>query len=166
MVTIYTLDNIDVLGRILIRGTVDLQIKNNSKVDNHILVNRLASNSTISGKSDVKEVLVNAFSNAMLAFFRDMPQVFYIDSSKMGIGIESTIQGTNVTYKVTLGNKAGDTYYAKGFTSKAQVEEAINNYIKEKDIKDIIDIKFSVSASISGEEQIYCFSAMIIYYED
>ena len=43
------------------------------------------------------------------------------------------------------------------------LEEAINNYIKEKEIKDIIDIKFSVSASIYGEEQIYCFSALIMY---
>ena len=43
------------------------------------------------------------------------------------------------------------------------LEEAINNYIKEKEIKDIIDIKFSVSASIYGEEQIYCFSALLMY---
>lgn len=43
------------------------------------------------------------------------------------------------------------------------LEEAINNYIKEKEIKDIIDIKFSVSASIYGEEQIFCFSALLMY---
>lgn len=43
------------------------------------------------------------------------------------------------------------------------LEEAINNFIKEKEIKDIIDIKFSVSASIYGEEQIYCFSALLMY---
>ncbi len=42
------------------------------------------------------------------------------------------------------------------------LEEAINNYIKEKEI-DIIDIKFSVAASLYGEEQIYCFSALIMY---
>ena len=42
------------------------------------------------------------------------------------------------------------------------LEEAINNYIKEKEIK-VIDIKFSVSACVYAEEQIYCFSAMIIY---
>ncbi|MCI8575568.1 MAG: sporulation protein Cse60, partial [Bacilli bacterium] len=30
---------------------------------------------------------------------------------------------------------------------------------------DIIDIKYAVSASIFGEEQIYCFSAMVIYCE-
>ena len=42
------------------------------------------------------------------------------------------------------------------------LEEAINNFIKEK-TPDIIDIKFSVAASLYGEEQIYCFSAMLLY---
>lgn len=43
------------------------------------------------------------------------------------------------------------------------LEESINNFIKEKEIKDIIDIKYSVSASLYGEEQIYCFSALLMY---
>ena len=42
------------------------------------------------------------------------------------------------------------------------LEEAINNYIKEKEI-DIIDIKYSISASLYGDEQIYCFSALLMY---
>lgn len=42
------------------------------------------------------------------------------------------------------------------------LEEAINKYIEEKDI-DIIDIKYSVAASLYGEEQIYCFSALVMY---
>lgn len=42
------------------------------------------------------------------------------------------------------------------------LEEKINEFLGEKDV-DIIDIKFQVSTSISGEDQIYCFSAMIIY---
>lgn len=42
------------------------------------------------------------------------------------------------------------------------LEDAVNNYIKEKEIK-VIDIKFSVSASIYADEQIYCFSALIMY---
>ena len=43
------------------------------------------------------------------------------------------------------------------------LEEAMNTYIKEKEIKNIIDIKFSVAASLYGEEQIYCFSALLMY---
>lgn len=42
------------------------------------------------------------------------------------------------------------------------LEEAINKFITEKE-PEIIDIKFAVSASLYGEEQIYCFSALIMY---
>lgn len=44
------------------------------------------------------------------------------------------------------------------------LEEDINNFIKDED-PDILDIKFSVSNSIYSEEQLYCFSAMIMYNE-
>lgn len=40
------------------------------------------------------------------------------------------------------------------------LEESVNNFILDKDI---IDIKYQVSICVSGEEQIYCFSAMILY---
>lgn len=42
------------------------------------------------------------------------------------------------------------------------LEDSINDFIKENNI-DIIDIKFSSSCSIYGEEQIYCFSALVMY---
>lgn len=42
------------------------------------------------------------------------------------------------------------------------LEESINKFLKENDV-DVADIKFSTSIGINGEEQIYCFSAMIIY---
>ena len=41
------------------------------------------------------------------------------------------------------------------------LEESINNFLEERD--DIIEIKYQLSVSIVGEEQLYCFSAMIIY---
>ena len=40
------------------------------------------------------------------------------------------------------------------------LEESVNSFI---DNKDIIDIKYQVAICAFGEEQIYCFSAMIIY---
>lgn len=44
------------------------------------------------------------------------------------------------------------------------LEEDINNFLEELDEdKEIIDIKYEVSTSVFSEEQIYCFSAMIIY---
>lgn len=41
------------------------------------------------------------------------------------------------------------------------LEESINNFLKEE--IEVIDIKFDVSASVFGEEQIYCFSALVTY---
>jgi hypothetical protein len=44
------------------------------------------------------------------------------------------------------------------------LEEQINTFLEDLDEeKEIIDIKYEVSISIFSEEQIYCFSAMIIY---
>ena len=45
------------------------------------------------------------------------------------------------------------------------LEDDINQFIKEENPK-IIDIKYSISNSIYSEEQIYCFSALIIYQEE
>ena len=48
---------------------------------------------------------------------------------------------------------------------ESDLEKEVNKFIKENDI-DIIDIKLSTSCSIYSEEQIYCFTAMIIYNEN
>lgn len=42
------------------------------------------------------------------------------------------------------------------------LESAINSFLEE-DI-DVVDIKYNVAISTCGEDQIYCFSAMIIYH--
>lgn len=41
------------------------------------------------------------------------------------------------------------------------LEDAINKFIKEEE-PEIFDIKFAVSMGVS-EEQIYCFSALVLY---
>ena len=58
----------------------------------------------------------------------------------------------------------GDTMKVKVIDEghEKDLEESINNFIKENNI-DLIDIKFNSSCSIYGEEQIYCFSALIMY---
>lgn len=40
------------------------------------------------------------------------------------------------------------------------LEECVNEFITDKEI---VDIKYQVSIATSGEDQLYCFSAMIIY---
>lgn len=42
------------------------------------------------------------------------------------------------------------------------LEQAINKFLEETDAN-IIDIKYQVSVGVFSEEQVYCFSAMIIY---
>lgn len=42
------------------------------------------------------------------------------------------------------------------------LENSINTFLTTEE-SDIIDIKYMVAIGISGEEQIYCFSAMIMY---
>lgn len=43
------------------------------------------------------------------------------------------------------------------------LEIEINNLLSTVDV---IDIKYQVSTSVCGEEQIYCFSALVIYKEE
>lgn len=44
------------------------------------------------------------------------------------------------------------------------LEEKINSFLEELDEdKEVIDIKYEVSIAMFSEEQIYCFSAMIVY---
>ncbi len=42
------------------------------------------------------------------------------------------------------------------------LENCINEFLLSN--IDVIDIKYQVAVGINGEEQIYCFSAMIIYH--
>lgn len=44
------------------------------------------------------------------------------------------------------------------------LEKNVNMFINNA-LYDIIDIQFRTAVSIFGEDQIYCFSAMIIYKE-
>ena len=41
------------------------------------------------------------------------------------------------------------------------LENSVNSFLKE--IDELLDIKYSVAITAVGEEQIYCFTAMIIY---
>ena len=49
------------------------------------------------------------------------------------------------------------------FEHEKDLEDSINDFL-EYDI-DVIDIKYQIAVCINGEEQIYCFSAMVWYNE-
>lgn len=43
------------------------------------------------------------------------------------------------------------------------LEEDINEFLNSLD-GEVVDIKYQVSVGVFSEEQVFCFSAMIIYY--
>ncbi len=45
---------------------------------------------------------------------------------------------------------------------ETDLEEDINAFLQNNPVK-IIDIKYQVAMGIFSEEQVYCFSAMILY---
>lgn len=48
--------------------------------------------------------------------------------------------------------------------TEKELEGKINSFLSVTKC-DIMDIKFHVAIGIQGEDQIYCFSAMVIYSE-
>ena len=47
------------------------------------------------------------------------------------------------------------------FEDEEDLEKAINEFIDDE--IEVVDIKYSVSSAIFSEEQIFCFSSMVIY---
>lgn len=49
------------------------------------------------------------------------------------------------------------------YEDELDLEEEINDFISDE--IEVIDIKYQVAVSIFSEEQVFCFSAMIVYTE-
>lgn len=58
----------------------------------------------------------------------------------------------------------GDILKVKLFDEghEKDLETAINKFIAENEVE-IVDIKYQVAIGVFSEEQIYCFSAMLLY---
>ncbi len=58
----------------------------------------------------------------------------------------------------------GDLVKVKLFDEEDEIdlEEDINSFLENANF-DVIDIKYQIGVGIFSEEQIFCFSAMIIY---
>ncbi len=48
---------------------------------------------------------------------------------------------------------------------EVDLENAVNEFLSSLE-GEVIDIKYQLSMGIFSEEQVYCFSAMIVYYEN
>jgi len=71
---------------------------------------------------------------------------------------------TNIN-NLIIYNSHGDKMKVKIFDEEheSDLEKSINEFIKDKEIE-VVDIKYQTSVSVFSEEQVFCFSAMIIYY--
>lgn len=60
----------------------------------------------------------------------------------------------------------GDKVKVKLFDceDESDLEEDINSFINNSNIE-VVDIKYQVGVSVFSEEQIFCFSALIMYIE-
>ena len=47
-------------------------------------------------------------------------------------------------------------------THEKDLENSINDFLDDME-GELIDIKYQVSVSVFSEEQLYCFSAMVVY---
>ena len=59
----------------------------------------------------------------------------------------------------------GDNMKVKIFDyeDETDLEEDINSFIETNDDIEVVDIKYQVSVGVFSDEQVFCFSAMIIY---
>lgn len=59
--------------------------------------------------------------------------------------------------------KSGDNMKVKLFDEEDEgdLEDDINDFLNDN--IEVIDIKYEVAISIYNEEQVYCFSAMVVY---
>lgn len=48
--------------------------------------------------------------------------------------------------------------------TEKELEAKINAFLGETN-SDIIDIRYQVAIAVQGEDQLYCFSAMVVYSE-
>ena len=88
--------------------------------------------STLLSKNNGAEELAKYYQSAIESYTYDNPDIFYIDFGKMYLNIETTTKGKNTTYKVFLNSGNYDNYLIDEFSSKEEIEEALNNIQKIK----------------------------------
>ena len=78
--------------------------------------------------------------------------------------IISKVYNTSFFLHLISYDYCGDTMKVKIFDEghEKDLETAVNKFLKEQHCE-VIDIKYQVAISVFSEEQVFCFSAMIIY---
>ena len=80
---------------------------------------------TVLEVTDGEQKLKQAYQDAWDAITTDRVDLFYLDTSKIYLFINTTKIWNIVSYTVTIGPEKNENYYASGYTSKADVETTI-----------------------------------------
>lgn len=89
--------------------------------------------SSILNKENGQEELGKIYQSAFEAFNYDNPEVFYLDANKMYLNIETTTKGNTKKYNVYISSGNQSNYFTDEFSSKAQVDNAINQVRQIRD---------------------------------
>ncbi len=85
-----------------------------------------SSFSNILKQENGQEELGKYFQSAIEAYTYDNPWMFYIDPNKMCLNVETTTKGNSKTFNTFIDSGEDTNYLIKEFSSKAEVDDAIN----------------------------------------
>lgn len=85
-----------------------------------------SSFSALLKESDGQEQLGKYYQAAIEAYTYDNPEVFYLSPNKMYLNVETTTKGSKTTYFVYINSGNETNYLVDDFSSKEQVDQAIN----------------------------------------
>ena len=80
----------------------------------------------ILSKPNGEDLLGDYYQSAVETYIYDNPDVFYLDVNKMYLNIETTTRGNNVSYNVFINNGSTTNYLDEGYSSEAQINQAIS----------------------------------------
>ncbi len=83
-------------------------------------------------KENGQEQLGRYYQSAFEAYNYDNPEVFYLSPDKMYLNIETTTTKEEKSYYVYINNGDQENYFVDGFSSKEQIDQAINEINKVK----------------------------------
>lgn len=106
--------------------------KENMKSGNYVIDFGKTFNELLNSEGGEEQMNIS-YQSALDAYLLDNPDVFYIDVTKLFLLMNSRTVGKKTTYTVTIGGENGSIYYADGFYSLAQINQAINNVKGVKD---------------------------------
>ncbi len=88
--------------------------------------------SSVLSKENGQDEMGRYYQSAIEAYTYDNPEVFYLSPNKMYLNIETTTTGNKSIYYVYIDSGSESNYLIDGFSSKGQVDEAINKIEKVK----------------------------------